>query len=54
MKIRKKNEEFVKVSIGQMNKNDTGYGRPIKTILLDDTTIEEVYNKIMEKVVCLT
>jgi len=51
MKLRKQSEEFIKITIGKMKKNSTGYEKPTITINLDNTNMVEVHDKIMEKVV---
>ena len=46
--MRNEEGEFVRVLIGKAERNFNGVKKPIKTINLKETNVEEVYNLIMK------
>lgn len=47
MKIRKNTKNYVRVIIGTAERSFKGIKKPIKSIALEDTTVKEVFDKIM-------
>ena len=46
MRIIKKGEERVKVLIGKNKHGDSNLQKPVKSIIIFDTNVDEVFNKI--------
>ena len=48
MNLLKENKDRVRILIGTSKKGSTGIKQPIKTITLVNTTVKEVYKKLIK------
>jgi hypothetical protein len=52
MKIIKKSEERVKILIGKNKQGECNLERPVKTILVYDSSVQEVFDKVIKSIEC--
>lgn len=49
MELKKpERREFIRILIGKIVTGDKGFTKPTKTICLQNTSVEEVYDKILK------